>query len=84
MEFISTAIGLLSMAILKMPEILKREQIVCGALKLFYKYGFNSTGVDKTITSAGVSKKTLYTISDQKMNWSWRLCGLGVRALDVI
>ncbi|MFT7686907.1 MAG: AcrR family transcriptional regulator [Candidatus Azotimanducaceae bacterium] len=43
-----------------MPAISKREQIVDEALKLFYQYGFNSTGVDKIITVAGVSKKTLY------------------------
>jgi AcrR family transcriptional regulator len=43
-----------------MPAASKREKIVDEALKLFYKYGFNSTGVDKIITVAGVSKKTLY------------------------
>ena len=38
----------------------KREQIVDAALKLFYRHGFNATGVDKVIAVAGVSKKTLY------------------------
>ncbi|MCJ8269678.1 MAG: TetR/AcrR family transcriptional regulator [Psychrosphaera sp.] len=38
----------------------KREQIIDQALKLFYQHGFNATGVDKIISEAGVSKKTLY------------------------
>ncbi|MBV1921429.1 MAG: TetR family transcriptional regulator [Pseudomonadales bacterium] len=43
-----------------MPAISKREQIISEALRLFYQNGFNATGVDKIITEAGVSKKTLY------------------------
>lgn len=43
-----------------MPAVSKREQIVTEALKLFYRDGFNATGVDKICTEAGVSKKTLY------------------------
>ena len=43
-----------------MPAVSKREQIVAEALKLFYREGFNATGVDKICTQAGVSKKTLY------------------------
>ena len=43
-----------------MPAISKREQILDKALSLFYKHGFNATGIDKIITEAGVSKKTLY------------------------
>jgi len=43
-----------------MPAISKREQIVSEALKLFYQHGFTATGVDKIITEAKVSKKTLY------------------------
>ncbi|MAT91133.1 MAG: TetR family transcriptional regulator [Halioglobus sp.] len=44
-----------------MPSPSKREQIVDEALRLFYRHGFNATGVDKIIASAGVSKKTLYS-----------------------
>ena len=43
-----------------MPAISKREQIISAALKLFYHDGFNATGIDRIITEAGVSKKTLY------------------------
>ena len=43
-----------------MPALSKREQIVTEALKLFYRDGFNATGVDKICADAGVSKKTLY------------------------
>ncbi|MFT5117611.1 MAG: AcrR family transcriptional regulator [Kiritimatiellia bacterium] len=43
-----------------MPALSKREQIVTEAQRLFYQYGFNATGVDRIITEAGVSKKTLY------------------------
>ena len=39
----------------------KREQIVDAALRLFYQYGFNATGVDRIIAEAKVSKKTLYS-----------------------
>jgi len=44
-----------------MPPPSKRDLIVDEALKLFYQHGFNATGVDKIIASAGVSKKTLYS-----------------------
>lgn len=43
-----------------MPTPSKREQIVTEALKLFYRDGFNATGVDRISAQAGVSKKTLY------------------------
>jgi AcrR family transcriptional regulator len=43
-----------------MPAVSKREQIVTHALKLFYRIGFNATGVERICTEAGVSKKTLY------------------------
>jgi len=43
-----------------MPAISKREQIITEALKLFYQHGFNATGIDRIISEAGVSKKTLY------------------------
>ena len=43
-----------------MPALSKREQIVTEALKLFYRDGFNATGVDRISAEAGVSKKTLY------------------------
>jgi AcrR family transcriptional regulator len=38
----------------------KREQIIDVALSLFYKDGFNATGVEKIREAANVSKKTLY------------------------
>ena len=38
----------------------KREQIIDVALDLFYKDGFNATGVEKIREAANVSKKTLY------------------------
>lgn len=38
----------------------KREQIIDAALSLFYKGGFNATGVEKIREAANVSKKTLY------------------------
>ena len=44
-----------------MPSPSKRDLIVDAALKLFYRHGFNATGVDKIIAGAGVSKKTLYS-----------------------
>lgn len=43
-----------------MPGISKREQIVSSALSLFYRHGFNATGIDRIIKEAAVSKKTLY------------------------
>lgn len=38
----------------------KREQIIEVAVELFYKNGFNATGVEKIREAANVSKKTLY------------------------
>jgi len=43
-----------------MPALSKRDMIVSVALKLFYRNGFNATGVERIIKEAGVSKKTLY------------------------
>ena len=43
-----------------MPAPSKREQIVKEAQKLFYRDGFNATGVERISAVAGVSKKTLY------------------------
>ncbi len=43
-----------------MKSNLKREQIITVALTLFYKDGFNATGVEKIREAANVSKKTLY------------------------
>ena len=43
-----------------LPTLSKRDQLVSTALELFYQHGFNATGVDKIIATAGVSKKTLY------------------------
>lgn len=38
----------------------KREQIIEVAVDLFYKNGFNATGVEKIRETANISKKTLY------------------------
>ena len=43
-----------------MAALSKRDHIIDTALKLFYQGGFNATGIEKIITEAGVSKKTLY------------------------
>lgn len=43
-----------------MPAISKKDQIISQALSLFYQHGFNATGIDRIISEAGVSKKTLY------------------------
>jgi len=43
-----------------MPALSKREVIVAAALRLFYRHGFNATGIERIIKEAGVSKKTLY------------------------
>jgi len=41
-------------------QLSKREQIIEAAMDLFYRYGFNATGVEKISKVANVSKKTLY------------------------
>ncbi|MBN2525139.1 MAG: TetR/AcrR family transcriptional regulator [Deltaproteobacteria bacterium] len=38
----------------------KREQLVATALKLFYRDGIHSTGIDKVLKESGVAKMTLY------------------------
>lgn len=38
----------------------KREQLVDTAIELFYRRGFNATGIDKILAEAGVAKMTLY------------------------
>ncbi|ASK79265.1 TetR family transcriptional regulator [Paraphotobacterium marinum] len=43
-----------------MAQASKREQIITTALKLFYKNGFNATGIEEIRKTANVSKKTLY------------------------
>jgi AcrR family transcriptional regulator len=43
-----------------MPALSKRDVIVSVALKLFYRNGFNATGIERITKEAGVSKKTLY------------------------
>lgn len=43
-----------------MTVICKRDQLVETALNLFYKQGFNATGIDKILAEAGVAKMTLY------------------------
>ena len=43
-----------------MPALSKRDIIVATALRLFYRHGFNATGIERIVKEAGVSKKTLY------------------------
>lgn len=38
----------------------KRDQIVDTALDLFYRGGFNATGIDKVLSNADVARMTLY------------------------
>jgi AcrR family transcriptional regulator len=38
----------------------KREQLVKTALKLFYRDGIKSTGIDKVLAESGVAKMTMY------------------------
>jgi AcrR family transcriptional regulator len=38
----------------------KRDQLIDAALRLFYREGFNATGIDKILAEAGVAKMTLY------------------------
>jgi AcrR family transcriptional regulator len=44
-----------------MGKLPPREHIINTAIELFLKYGYHATGVDRIISEAGVSKKTLYT-----------------------
>jgi len=38
----------------------KRERIIDAAADLFYRGGFNATGIEKVLADAGVAKMTLY------------------------
>jgi AcrR family transcriptional regulator len=38
----------------------KRDQLVDTALDLFYRHGFNATGIDRVLSEAGVARMTLY------------------------
>ena len=38
----------------------KRDQIVDAALNLFYRYGFNATGIERVLGDADVARMTLY------------------------
>ena len=38
----------------------KREQLVETALRLFDRYGFHATGIDRILAESGVAKMTLY------------------------
>jgi AcrR family transcriptional regulator len=38
----------------------KRDQLVDTALDLFYRHGFNATGIDRVLEEAGVARMTLY------------------------
>ena len=37
-----------------------RDELVSVALRLFHKYGFHATGIDKILAESGVAKNTLY------------------------
>ena len=45
---------------------MKREQIIEAARKLFNKYGFKKVSMDEIASSAGVTKKTVYTYFSRK------------------
>ncbi|KUJ77565.1 TetR/AcrR family transcriptional regulator [Ruegeria profundi] len=38
----------------------KRDELVRKALKVFYRYGFHATGMDKLVVETGVSKTSMY------------------------
>ncbi len=38
----------------------KRERLIETARELFYRHGFNATGIDRILAEAGVAKMTLY------------------------
>ncbi len=38
----------------------RRDDLVDTALRLFYKHGFNATGIDRILAESGVAKMTLY------------------------
>lgn len=44
-----------------MPRQGRREHLIKTAITLFCRDGFHATGIDKIMTEAGVSKKTIYT-----------------------
>lgn len=43
-----------------MATVSKRDQLIDTALDLFYRDGFNATGIEKILAEANVSKMTLY------------------------
>jgi len=46
-------------AIMKQSQ--RREHLIDTAIGLFCRYGYHATGIDRILSEAGVSKKTLYT-----------------------
>ncbi|WP_332606092.1 TetR/AcrR family transcriptional regulator [Acinetobacter sp. ESBL14] len=46
----------------------KHKQIVDTGYRLFYRYGFNSIGVDRIISEAAVAKNTFYSTVKSKNN----------------
>lgn len=38
----------------------RREHLINTAISLFCQYGYHATGIDKILSTAGVSKKTMY------------------------
>lgn len=38
----------------------RRDDLIGAALGLFYKYGYNATGIERILATAGVAKPTLY------------------------
>jgi AcrR family transcriptional regulator len=44
-----------------MKQSKRREHLIDTAIGLFYERGYHATGIDRILSEAGVSKKTLYT-----------------------
>jgi AcrR family transcriptional regulator len=44
----------------------KRDQIISGALKVFLKYGYEGTSMNRVAEEAGVIKQTIYSHFDDK------------------
>lgn len=38
----------------------RREELIEAAMKVFYRDGFNASGIDRVLAEAGISKPTLY------------------------
>src|SRR3982751_6993842 len=43
-----------------------RERLVAAAIELFYRHGFGAVGIDRVISTAGVTKTTFYKHFESK------------------